>query len=166
MSFMFALLPVLRLKEPGTHPRRRQFPVIVVLLAHCGLLMSCASKNLSTSSGTVLEEQTPRIEYDAKGRIKGIFGLRRPSSDPTCRPQEYTVDFVGVERNEYLLFQLPSTVQVWVKVKGEMQEIFSDPQNVKAREFLSKQRKYRLKAYVCDMTGHTNVDTESIELLD
>ena len=73
---------------------------------------------------------------------------------------------MNVERDEYLVFQLPSTFRVWVKVGGEMQQIFSDPKNIRAREFLSRWKKYRLKAYACDGIGHTTYQTVSVEALN
>jgi hypothetical protein len=113
------------------------------------------------------EERTPVVRYDERGRIKGLFGLRTdPSGDPTCRLREYNVDFVNIERNEYLVFQLESTFRVWVKLEGEMQKMFTDAQNAKAREFLSKWKKYKLTAYLCDGIGHDSYETVSVELLN
>ena len=143
-------------KEQSTwHCRWMIVPLL--LLICCGYL-SCS---------TAIQESKPTIKYDEKGRIKGLFGLRlHPSGDPTCRLEEFTVDFVNIERNEYLVFSLPTTFYVWVKVEGEMQKIFSDPQNTKAREFLSKQRKYKLTTYACDAIGHTSYEPVSVEVLE
>lgn len=156
----------------------------MLITLHC-LLTGCASsgqqnnptqnnstqglRNKTDASDLTVknDEGTPKIVYDERGRIKGLFGLRTdPSGDPTCRLREYTVDFVNIERNQYLVFSLPSTFHVWVEVEGEMQKIFSDPQNAKARAFLSKGKKYKLKAYACDAIGHTSFETVSVELLD
>ena len=153
MSFV---LP--ELKEQCAH-RRCRIAGILLLLAHCALL-GCASK-------VRVDEQTPLIKYDDQGRIKGLFGLRtEPSGDPTCRLRENTVDFVNIEREEYLVFQLPSTFRVWVKIEGEMRKILTDPQNSNASEFLSRGKKYKLMAYACDGIGHTSYETVSVELLD
>lgn len=171
-------VPSPTLKERGA-PDSRKAAGLLLLTFHC-LLIGCASsaqQNDSTQSPGIKtdgpgltvknDEGTPSIVYDERGRIKGLFGLRTdPSGDPTCRLREYTVDFVNIERDQYLVFSLPSTFHVWVKVEGEMQKMFSDPQNTKAREFLSKLRKYRLKAYACDGIGHTSFETVSVELLD
>ncbi|HEX8846283.1 MAG TPA: hypothetical protein VF791_16670 [Pyrinomonadaceae bacterium] len=166
---------------PKTHTtrRRRNSAAALVLMAHCGLLgctssvqpNNAAQNSVVKADGPVVsvrnEEGTPVIKYDERGRIKGLFGLRTdPSADPTCKLEEFTVDFVNIERNEYLLFSLPSTFHVWVKVEGEMQQIFSDPKNTKAREFLAKGKKYRLRAYSCDAIGHTTYETVSVELLN
>ncbi len=160
----------------------------LLLLASPFMLIGCSpsiQQNNSTQSPSVTAEQspgiktdapksvvkteegTPRIVYDERGRIKGLFGLRiDPSGDPTCKLEEYTVGFVNIERNQYLVFSLPSTRHVWVEVEGEMQKIFSDPENTKAREFLSKGKKYKMKAYSCDAIGHTSYETVSVELLN
>jgi hypothetical protein len=173
---MFVASTLLRERETR---RRRRIAGVLFVVANCGLL-GCASsvqQNNSPQNSSVKldepglivknDEGIPRIEYDERGRIKGLFGLRtHPTGDPTCKPVELTADYVNMERNEYLLFQIPSTFQVWVKVEGEMQEMFSDPKNAKAREFLSRWKKYRLKAYSCDGIGHTTYQTVSVELMN
>lgn len=146
------------LKEQGARSRRRATG-IVILLAHCALF--------GCTSAVKVDEQIPVIKYDEQGRIKGLFGLRtKPSGDPTCKLRENTVDFVNIEREEYLIFQLPSSVRVWVKTEGEMRKILTDPQNPKASEFLSRGKRYKLTAYACDGIGHTSYETVSVELLN
>jgi hypothetical protein len=151
---MFVASPAIR--EQGVRRRRR--------LLTSGLLLAL-SVFPACSSGA--EERTPVIKYDEQGRIKGLFGLRaNASADITCKLREYTVDFVNVERGEYLIFQLPSTFRVWVKIEGEMQRILADPHNPQASEFLSTGRKYRMRTYACDGMGHTSYETVSVELLN
>jgi hypothetical protein len=159
VSFLPAVLAVFAPGGRGRARGRSRLQVALLLLIPCVLLGGCASSGLVTA-----DEQIPRIEYDAQGRIKGLFGLRRPSADPTCRQQEFTADFVNVERDEYLVFQIPSTRRVWVQLEGEMRKMFSDPQDARAREVLSGRRKYKMKAYACDGIGHTNYETVSVEL--
>jgi hypothetical protein len=163
---MFVASPALKKQGAPRHPG----VAAVLLLATCGLA-GCATVVPDSSSsripGANRDEQTPTIRYDERGRIKELSGLRTdPSSDPTCRLRDYTVDFVDIEREQYLVFQLPSTFRVWVKVEGEMQRMFADAGNAKAREFLSKPRKYKLTAYACDGIGHTSYETVSVEALD
>lgn len=153
---MAVVLP--ELKEQRAR-RRRRATCIVILLAQCALL--------GCTSAIKVDEQIPVIKYDEQGRIKGLFGLRtKPSSDPTCRIKENTVDFVNIEREEYLIFQLPSGVRVWVKTEGEMRKILTDPQNPRASEFLSSGKRYKLTAYACDGIGHTSYQAVSVELLN